>query len=268
MAGYYETYESRSRRRQTGRSVLGYWLPLAVTVTAATVGLATWIWSERHEDDNDDTEDDYDGERKKRREKEHDQYDAEMRRREVVEHPRAPSGHEAEAFEGPSSSSTRGEQRELQDVSTGMVARMSGAIRRSPSPQQILDEASRRVAAGVAAAGAVVGGALSSIREESRDDYGDHSRWSEEADMRAAHSEMSGHQAARAVANVAKQPPSNMREAEAIVKAETSRSTTPAKSNLKRKTVAVVVSADTNGDFHGAEPNDHHEDAVSRSLFH
>ena len=65
------------------------------------------------------------------------------------------------------------------------MARMSGALRRTPSPQQIFDEASRRVAAGVSAAGAAVGGALSSIREEDKGDYEDHSRWSEEAAGRA-----------------------------------------------------------------------------------
>jgi hypothetical protein len=48
-----------ARRRQTrpGRSALGYWLPLVVTVTIATAGLAAWIWSERQHDTDDDDDD-------------------------------------------------------------------------------------------------------------------------------------------------------------------------------------------------------------------
>jgi len=41
----------------SSRSAFGYWIPLALTVTAATVGLAAWIWSERE-----DTEDSSDSE--------------------------------------------------------------------------------------------------------------------------------------------------------------------------------------------------------------
>ena len=67
------------------------------------------------------------------------------------------------------------------------MARMQGALRRTPSPQQIFDGASKRVVAGVTAAGAFVGGALTSIREDNKGegDYEDHSRWSEEAQTRA-----------------------------------------------------------------------------------
>lgn len=262
MAGYYETYESRSRRRHTGRSVLGYWIPLAVTVTAATVGLAAWIWSERDEDDYEDTDDDYDRERKERRSKEHGQYHENSERSEVVETRSA--AYEAEASRDPSFS-LRAEQRASQDISTGVVARMSGAIRRTPSPQQILDEASRRVAAGVAAAGAVVGGALSSIREESRDDYGDHSRWSEEADMRVAQGEAPEVQDTRDVASFTGQLSSNTGTVEARPGVGSSRPTAPSKFNLKRKTVAIVISAGASEDSHKIDPDDHHEDAVSSS---
>jgi hypothetical protein len=54
-----------ARRRQVrpGRSALGYWLPLVVTVTIATAGLAAWIWSERqHDNDDDDNDQDDDAE--------------------------------------------------------------------------------------------------------------------------------------------------------------------------------------------------------------
>jgi len=41
------THSSSSYGTSSSRSALGYWIPLALTVTAATVGLAAWIWSER-----------------------------------------------------------------------------------------------------------------------------------------------------------------------------------------------------------------------------
>lgn len=34
------------------RSAFGYWIPLALTVTAATVGLVAWVWSERGDDES------------------------------------------------------------------------------------------------------------------------------------------------------------------------------------------------------------------------
>lgn len=34
------------------RSAFGYWIPLALTVTAATVGLVAWVWSERGDEDS------------------------------------------------------------------------------------------------------------------------------------------------------------------------------------------------------------------------
>jgi len=69
------------------------------------------------------------------------------------------------------------------DVSAaGWGARMSGALRRTPSPQQFLDSTGKTVAAGVAAAGAAMGKALASIREEDKH-YGENP-WSEEADAK------------------------------------------------------------------------------------
>lgn len=163
MSYSYDRYE-RQRRQTYGassrRSTLSYWVPLAFTVTAATIGLAAWIWSERR----DDGDDDYDRD--------------DSRRNNEPPH--------ASGYDGVGS-------RESEDVSgsgavhgedASMMARMSGALRRTPSPQQLFDGASRKVAAGVAAAGAVVGGALSSIREEDKQDFEDHSRWSEEAESR------------------------------------------------------------------------------------
>ena len=209
MSYSYDRYE-RQRRTTRGasssRSAFGYWIPLAVTVTVATVGLAAWVWSERKDYDDDD--DDYND--KKRNGRPPPDY------REIGPGgvPYHPTGG------GP----------QVQDES--FMARMSGAIRRTPSPQQIFDGASRRVVAGVTAAGAAVGGALSSIREEDKRDFEDHSRWSEEAETRAT--------TATAPALASQQ----QREVEASLSIRHG-SQDGSKSNPKRKTVAIVVSADT-----------------------
>lgn len=213
MSYSYDRVE-RTRRQTYGastrRSTLGYWVPLALTVTVATVGIAAWIWSERKDGDDDD--DDYD--RK--------------------DGGRPPSGYgDAASGQPPYQRGPEGRGPPIEDQ--GMLARMSGAIRRTPSPQQIFDGASRRVVAGVTAAGAVVGGALSSIREEDKD-FEDHSRWSEEAESRTG---------------------------EAASTSRARRGSQPGAKPAKRKTVAIVLSADT--DYHGrsADESYHQEHAVS-----
>lgn len=60
------SYERVERRRRTtsggsfgassSRSAFGYWIPLALTATAATVGLVAWIWSERRDDEEETSE--------------------------------------------------------------------------------------------------------------------------------------------------------------------------------------------------------------------
>ncbi|KAJ5746962.1 uncharacterized protein N7511_008658 [Penicillium nucicola] len=134
-----------------GRTALGYWLPLALTAGIATVSIAAWIWSERNDDDDEDDQP-HDG---------NGPYPP----------PSVPGSTDALPSDG--------------SYDHGMMARMQGALRRTPSPQQIFDGASKRVVAGVTAAGAFVGGALTSIREENKGDFEDHSRWSEEAQNRA-----------------------------------------------------------------------------------
>ncbi|KAL8729394.1 MAG: hypothetical protein Q9166_004787 [cf. Caloplaca sp. 2 TL-2023] len=199
MSYSYERYD-RSRRTTSGasrRSTLGYWIPLAVTVTVATAGLVAWIWSERKDHDDDDDYDD----------------------RKDDSHGPGPGGVPYWPGRG-------GPQ--MQDDS--FVGRVQGAIRRIPSPQQIFDGASRKMVAGVTAAGAAVGGALSAIREEDRRDFEDHSRWSEEADIRATTATAPAPRDPRAV------------EATMSVGQSDSGGT---KGGKKRKTVAVVVSGDT-----------------------
>lgn len=41
------------------RSAFGYWIPLALTVTAATVGLVAWVWSERDSEDSESEQEQY-----------------------------------------------------------------------------------------------------------------------------------------------------------------------------------------------------------------
>ncbi|KAJ5114319.1 hypothetical protein NUU61_000078 [Penicillium alfredii] len=171
------SFPQDSRRRRGGagtgfsatgrRTAMGYWVPLALTVGIATLGVAAWIWSERSDDDEDD--------------RPHDDGDG---------HYPPPEG--ANDFPPPAYGAGEYARSTGPDVMPGdapydhsVMARMQGALRRTPSPQQIIDGASKRVVAGVTAAGAFVGGALTSIREENRGDFEDHSRWSEEAQSRA-----------------------------------------------------------------------------------
>lgn len=199
----YDRYESQRRRVTYGassqRTTLGYWVPLVLTVTVATIGLAAWVWKERGDDDDDEDKNINDG--------------------------RPPPGYE-NAGQPPY---TPGPQLPQSD-DPGLVARMQGALRRTPSPQQFFDEAGRRVVAGVTAAGVVVGGALGSIREEDKGDYEDHSRWSEEAAAaRAGRTTASG---STPFGGTASQAPQVSRRTQ------------------KGKIVAIVVSADT--EFHGS----------------
>ena len=216
MSASYET----SRRRQVygasvGRSTLSYWVPLAVTVTVATVGLVAWIWKERSE--NEELE-----------------YD-----RKESGGPPPPGYGDAGPAQQPHLRGPEGQPGEDASV----LARMSGALRRTPSPQQLFDGASRRVAAGVAAAGAVVGGALSSIREEDKRDFEDHSRWSEETHARTSGT-TTGQLGSAALGPVTTEPSSDQPPGP--------------RTGDKRKAVAIVISAET---------KHHHEDVDEPSFF-
>lgn len=103
-------------------------------------------------------------------------------------------------------------------------ARMSGALRRTPSPQQLFESAGKTVSAGIAATGAAITNTLAAIREEDKNAFADHETWSEEADAKLT------------------RPRSQTRE--------------PSK---RRRTVAIVVSADSHvGDL---EEDGFHEHA-------
>ncbi|KAF2461989.1 hypothetical protein BDY21DRAFT_330223 [Lineolata rhizophorae] len=111
---------------------------------------------------------------------------------------------------------------------TGFVARVQGAVRRTPSPQQFFDTASKRVAS-------VVGGALSSITEGEEGDA-HHNPWSEEAARR----DITG-------AAEARSGPSQSRPAP----------------NIKRRTVAVCITADASDSFREEDQAAHYNEHAS-----
>ncbi len=233
MSYSYDRYERQRRQAygaSTRRSALGYWIPLALTVTVATAGLVAWIWSERRDADDDD----YD--RKAG--------DPPPGYGNVGEGP-PPSGY---GDDGPGDLPYAPEAVSSQMEDGSLMARMSGAIRRTPSPQQLFDGASRRVVAGVTAAGAVVGGALSSIREEDRGDFEDHSRWSEEAETQPV-----GAAAPEVPSTTVVEP---LRSAPQVSHAG-------ARAGGKMKTVAIVLSADSHYDSHDEAVSYLQEHAVS-----
>lgn len=203
MSPPYDRYDRGSSRR----SVWTHWVPLAVTLTVATAGLAAWAWSQRRDEEDDNHADHADHD--PGLDYENADYGASGRDR----GPDNPPRRDDESYGvAPAPSEVSG---------AGWGARMSGALRRTPSPQQFFDSTGKTVAAGVAAAGAVMGKALASIREEDKA-YAENP-WSEEADAKKERS--------------------------------------PPAPGTRRRTVAVVVSADT--PISEADDDGSHELAVS-----
>ncbi|KAH8678215.1 hypothetical protein BX600DRAFT_507179 [Xylariales sp. PMI_506] len=196
---------SRSRRR----GVWGHWVPLVVTVTVATVGLAAWAWSQRQTDDEEEIPPDLDYENADYGD--NPPYGASGPRLATDE---TISGNPS--FKADGASYGVAEAHAEANANAGWGQQMSGALRRTPSPQQFLSNAGKTVAAGMGAVGAAMGSALAAIREEDKNAYADHETWSEEAEARK---------------DQGKEKAPNSRE--------------PGK---RRKTVAVIVSADTNLD--------------------
>jgi hypothetical protein len=206
MSFNYDRYDRR-QPPAARRSAFGYWVPLVFTVTVATAGLAAWVWSERRQDEDESSDDDN------------------------------------LSYGDDSDRKDRSDSRHLNRHATNddnLVARVQGVIRRTPSPQQVFDSVSKKTAAGWAAAGA----ALASIREEDKDDFGDHNRWSEEAAVRR-NVEAQSSQSGPAV------------DAQARAFAASVRG---GPSGGKRKTVVLVVSAESLTDAH-----DDHNDGSYRS---
>ena len=160
---------SPNRNDSRRHGVWSHWVPLAVTLTVATAGVAAWAWSQRKDSSEEDHEPglDYDNADYG----DNPAYGASRDGRPPQQPPRPqgpPTDHESVGVATAPS-----------DVS-GWGARMSGALRRTPSPQQFFDATGKNVAAGFAAAGAAMGKALSSIREDEGNNP-----WSEEADAKA-----------------------------------------------------------------------------------
>ena len=301
MSYSYERVERR--RRATGgsrslgasgsRSAFGYWIPLALTVTAATIGLVAWIWSERRDDE--------------------EEYSEEERPPNNMPPPGygnmsgglppgpgpagfqgpppgpmappsqggfqgpppggfqgpppgfaggqpptgfqgpPPSGFQGPppgAFQGPppgsgpdfAARSTGVEVQAQED--TSFFGRVSGAVKRAPSPATSYDWASGKVAAGMAAAGAMIGGALGSAQEGTQDHYEDHERWSEEAENRDNGKEI-------------KQGIKRQGTAHEFFSGEVELPKPVVLRQAKRKSVAVVVSA-VEHDADGDEEVGHH----------
>lgn len=239
------SYERYDRRSSTRRSTFTYWVPLAITATVAAGGLAAWVWSARSDHESSSSSDD-----------EYLSYGEESDNKRGVQ---AGASSSRPPSYGVSEGVIREESRDVrsEEQSNTFIGRMSGALRRSPSPQQILDGASKRVAAGVAAAGAAVGSALSAIREEDGH-YEDHKRWNEESETKNVTATSA--ESSRAVE-------SHTESFNNSVRAGSSAAPTPRNApSGKRKTVALVVSAES---LLGSLDDDEHrsgyktEDAVS-----
>jgi hypothetical protein len=205
MSFSYDRYDRR--QPSSRRTTFGYWVPLILTVTVATAGFAAWVWSERRDDDDSSDDDNL-------------SYGEERTQRDST----ASYGvvHEEE----------------------GLMSRVHGVLRRTPSPQQFFDTVSKKTVAGVAAAAGAAGAALASIREEDKDDFGDHNRWSEEAALRRQ-VEARSSQSAGAVDTQARSFAASVRNGP--------------QHTGRRKTVAIVVSAESLMD------NPHEDDANYRS---
>jgi hypothetical protein len=204
-------------------------VPLVLTVTVATAGLAAWVWSERRDDEDESSEDDNlsygeDSDRKTRR-----------------------GAHNNNS----SSDAALNRDAATSQSQDDLMSRVQGVIRRTPSPQQVFDTVSKKTAAGWAAAGA----ALASIREEDKDDaYGDHSRWSEEAAIRR-NVEAQSAQSSAAVDE----------QARAFAASVRGRGSNNAGGN-KMKTVVLVVSAESLMDTHDDDASYRSENAVRAPL--
>lgn len=200
--------------RSSRRGVWSHWVPLVLTVTVATVGVAAWAWSQRQTEEEEESPADLD-------------YD----NADYGENP--PYGVNDSRNYSTSASKADGpaygvaEVRAEANANAGWGHQMSGALRRTPSPQQFLSNAGKTVAAGVGAVGAAMGSALAAIREEDKNAYADHETWSEEADSRK---------------DTNKDKPPVSRD-----------------SGKRRKVVTVVVSADANMDV--ADDDGFHEHA-------
>lgn len=206
-------YDNRGSSRSR-RGVWSHWVPLAVTLTVATAGLAAWVWSQRKESSEDHTEPEPDLDYENADYGENPAYGASKDGHNVPPPPERAFQHN-QGYAAGSSEAPEG-------TSAGWGTRMTSAF--TSQPQHFFDSTGKTVAAGVAAAGAVVGKALASIREEDKPEH-ETNPWPEERELR--------------------------------------REKGPAPVQKKRKTVAIVISADSQ--FTDDDDDIAHEHAVSTS---
>ena len=228
----------RSDRGSARRGVWTHWVPLAVTLTVATVGLAAWAWSQRRDDGGGGGDDDDDAAAAASAHEpgldyenadygDNPPYGATSRFFDSRGASQQQSGNDSFSRADNTSYGVAAEAARAEaNANAGWGSQMSGALRRTPSPQQFLSSAGKTVAAGVGAVGAAMGSALAAIREEDKNAYKDHETWSEEAESRKEKGGKSSKE-----------------------------------SSKRRKTVAVIVSADTNLD--DLDEDSFHEHAVS-----
>ena len=267
---YYAPPPGAARGNASHHSFFGYWVPLVVTGTIAIGGLAAWIWSERSEHD----EDDYPHDKPPRPQTGAGQpYPTQGSQpypgppppggqQGYGPPPPPPPGGEASSYYNTSETRDVNTQYSQQQDSGTWYGRVAGVVKRTPSPQQFFDTASKGVTAGMAAAGAALGSIMEGgsdeeydqrrqgsrtkerkTRTEERDGFSDHERWSEEADD------------PQRVGVV---------EAESERRAKTARSVRDEKGKGRAKrAVAVVVSADTANMDHDLSAGYTTEHAVS-----
>lgn len=268
MSYQYTVTERRRRTTNSGgygysgnRSTFGYWVPLTLTVTAAAIGIAAWIWSERRDDEEYSSEDEhypggipppgyasmsgglpaqpqqptgFQGPPPGPQDYQGAPIPGPLQPGGFTVPPTDPRGSQGPP--GPGIPDTSGEYRESRSAQvqedSGLVARVSSAFgfgrAASPAPSDWASKTLAAGAAGVAAAGAMVGGALSTFTGSGS--YEDHERWSEEADQRDNQEEI-------------KQGIKRRGTADEFFSGSVPLPKSASIANRKRKTVVVVVSA-------------------------
>ncbi|KIV97428.1 hypothetical protein PV10_01182 [Exophiala mesophila] len=246
MSVQYTVTERRKRTTNSGgfghsgnRSTFGYWVPLTLTVTAAVIGIAAWIWSERHDDEEDYPSED-------------EHYPGapggvpppgyanmsgglpvqSQQSTGIQGPPPGVQGYQGPPGPGPTQPGGFGGPQVPQGFQPppGTGAPDAGPEYRSSrsAPNDWASKTFAAGAAGVAAAGAMVGGAINSFTGGGT--YEDHERWSEEASQRQNNEEI-------------KQGIRRRGTADEFFSGSVGLPKLASTMNSKRKTVVVVVSA-------------------------
>nr|OQO26082.1 hypothetical protein B0A51_05812 [Rachicladosporium sp. CCFEE 5018] len=258
-------------------SAFGYWVPLITISSIALGGLAAWVWSIR------DNEDDYHHDKPSRPSQGPAQGPSNQGPPQPYGGPPPqagqnmppyggplpsqsagpqggppPAGGEASSYYSASEMQSRSVQQQQQQPDDGtFFGQVKGAMRRTPSPQQFFDTASRQVGAAAAAAGSALGRIMEEDkdeyyvqgqgqrreRKEEREGFSDHERWSEEAEEKMH------------VGPV---------EIESGKRAGVARTARDAQGRASgKKSVAIVVSADLDNDGHDDNEADYRTEHAS-----